>query len=1235
MVIKETEDSKLNQLLIAAADEPRWLAPNTTLYKQRFIIKALLGSGGMGVLYEALDTKHNTTVALKTLLAVNSSAIYRLKQEFRALADLTHPNLVGLHELFFDEDLNQWFFTMDLVPGDTLFERLGASPEESLVRSLFCQLARGIQAIHDKGKLHRDLKPSNAIVTPDGRVVILDFGLVSDQQEGGVGQTVLGDSSSGTPLYMSPEQCGGEPASIASDWYAFGTMLFEALTGMAPFAGPDCKITMQKQMEDPPQPGDLRSVDPRKDIAEDLASLTWRLLSRDPEKRPGFEEIIVVLDTQRRTSERWGNFGQGVFIGREHELATVKAAFEGTDAGYPAIVLVEGTSGIGKTAFVERFLSTLQSQSKAVILTGRCFERESVPYKACDSIIDALSHFLHKISPSRAASLMPRHIHALARIFPVFRRLKVVREIKLRRPLPADPVELRRLGFSALKELLLRIAEQEPLVLFVDDLHWIDKDSAELLSAIVSFPDPPPLLLIGAYRNDEISNNPGLSSLHNHLGGQRELDLTVIHLGPLNADECHTLTHNLLSRGFFNQIDAIARESRGNPFFLVEMSRHAAAAQVWGTKLDDLITHRVSSLPDAQRDLLEAVCISARPIDQDLLNSLLPKQDTARCIRELLTQNLIRYKSDSSSKLTCYHDQIRVVVIAALHESRSQLWHTRFFEAMEQQAAPDLTALIEHYLAAKAYSKAGACAVDAGAQAEETLAFGKAAELYRIAVDHANVDEKGRIELRIKLAQSLANSMRNAEAGREYLQISQVAGQLERGALRQKGAEQLLFSGRTLEGLAVLKEAFEENGLDFQALQQKNPFASLMALDAMGYQYTLRSEIDPAELRRLDIMWAAGLGTYQLKDDASMVFLTAHAQKALEVGEPLHLARALAMMSKYNFCFGMEAPPSFTQLKKLSAEIPNPIIAAWLDMAAANQAFWFCRFKESIEIFKRAEAFLLQECSGIARELSAARVIAALAYSYLYEMDAIWSTCTRWLGEAQENENIHLSASFTAMLTPRWIVADKPDNAVRELEALLSRLSKEANIITRLNGEMFLALSKSYMGDVAAWDRLNATVTAFDSTVYRASPMLTCTYHWHRGHAAIALASKHPQPEALLHCAEQDAHIVETPIAVDGSPLDIDYWQSLGMLLRAGIAAAKGDTPLSRRLIDASLDIMARDKNKNRLFEASARYRQAQLMGGREGEEQQAISIAALRNMGVNNPSRWNDYAAPGFNKLS
>src|SRR4029450_5083106 len=222
----------------------------------RFWVLRQLGAGGMGAVYEVHDRDRDEIVALKTFPGTGAADLYRLKREFRSLADVTHPNLACLYELFVEDE--RCFFPMELVRGVNFVDYVRGADrtrrfQDRLIPALR-QLVHGVAALHARGKLHRDIKPSNVLVTPEGRVVILDFGLSTELLPLHAGET--SDVKGGTPAYMAPEETSGGIPSEAGDWYGVGMTLYEALTGTIPFAGTLTDLLISKRTIDPPAPGE-------------------------------------------------------------------------------------------------------------------------------------------------------------------------------------------------------------------------------------------------------------------------------------------------------------------------------------------------------------------------------------------------------------------------------------------------------------------------------------------------------------------------------------------------------------------------------------------------------------------------------------------------------------------------------------------------------------------------------------------------------------------------------------------------------------------------------------------------------------------------------------------------------------------------------------------------------------------------------------------------------------------
>src|SRR6185436_4620794 len=262
--------------------------------------------------------------------------------------------------------------------------------------------------------------------------------------------------------------------------------------------------------------------------------------------RPGADEILTRLANAstraaRVTAAPTRSSSSALFIGREMEMKGLRAAFDEVLAGDCVTICLHGLSGIGKTSLARHFLDEIRQQyPEAVILTGRCFERESVPYKGLDSLIDALARHLLLRSARAAEAVLPRDIFALAQLFPVLRQLEEVAPQRRRAAAVPDSQELRRRAFTALRDLLARLGDKEPTVLFVDDLQWGDVDSADLLSYVVRGRDAPPLLFIASYRSDEVNSSPFLRAFLTE-ETLRQVNARELAVGQLSADESRAL----------------------------------------------------------------------------------------------------------------------------------------------------------------------------------------------------------------------------------------------------------------------------------------------------------------------------------------------------------------------------------------------------------------------------------------------------------------------------------------------------------------------------------------------------------------------------------------------------------------------------------------------------------------------------------------------------------------------
>ncbi len=582
----------------------------------RFDVRGTLGSGGAGIVYRVLDRELGREVALKLLRKASGRDLYRFKREFRTLADIVHPNLVALHELHATA-ANDWYITMELVEGVSFidFVRPGATVgpsrtrvdihdgvlDEQRLRDGLLQLADALHALHLAGKLHRDLKPSNVMVTPEGRLVLLDFGLILAVAEGGREGLAVG-----TPVYMSPEQASDQALGPASDWYGVGAMLYEALTGRRPFEGDSEQVMTRKQRELPRSPLDLNAKAPA-----DLAALAIQLLAPRVSARATAKAVFDTLGSAPSASALANAKAPPIeMIGRELELAALERALADAEHGGTAM-LVRGKSGIGKSLLVRTFL---ERQGEAVfVVAGRCFEREAVPFKMLDGVVDALTGVILTLPSIEVAGIVPPEIGSLVRMFPVLRRVEQLSELVGTLVVPVDPQELRRRGFRGLATLLGRLAQLRPLILVVDDAHWGDADSATFLAQLVHEPQKR-VLVIAAHRPEDYLGV--IATLRRPPGGTaRPGDLRELEIAALDDVAAAKLVA-LLAGDHQERASIALAAAAGNPLVLSEMTRAPALSP--GMRIEDLVRERATRLPLDAQALLAITSVAARPLSVEI-----------------------------------------------------------------------------------------------------------------------------------------------------------------------------------------------------------------------------------------------------------------------------------------------------------------------------------------------------------------------------------------------------------------------------------------------------------------------------------------------------------------------------------------------------------------------------------------------------------------------------------------
>jgi serine/threonine protein kinase len=1219
---------------------------------ERFEVVRRLGAGGMGVVYAARDRELKTMVALKTLKNIDAGSISRFKREFRALADLTHPNLIRLGELFSEGE--QWFFTMDLVVGANLLDYVRHSDDtrpddeagtaetqkvpyiardatstcdEHRLRNTLKQLALGVSALHTAGKVHRDIKPQNIMVTSQGRVVLLDFGLATDAVSAEASETGL----VGTPRYMAPEQAAEYAVGPSADWYAVGVVLYEALTGQVPFVGTRLEILMNKNKYEPPAPQVIV-----RQVPEDLSDLCSLLLRRDPLERPKGREILARLgvdDLSAQASLASVSTASSMtehapFVGRSRELELLGQAFDDSRSR-AVMVLVHGESGMGKTSLVRRFTETLgQRVPDAMVLKGRCFERESVPYKAFDGIIDALAVRLAKMDQVDAALLLTPAVAALVRLFPVLRRSEAVGRLP-EMNLP-DPQELRGRAFMALRDMLQQITLRQPLVMCIDDLQWADADSFALLVDLVRPPDEPPVLIVATVQTG-VDARPGLRLVSS---AREQGDVREIRLEPLRPTDALALAIELCGRkGGVSERDAAALvdDAAGHPLFLQELAHEARGGQERKTRLDDIVASRLAGLGDDARRLVQILAVAGGPLSQKTagMAAELEGGSFAKAVSLLRVAHLARSTgTHAADHIETYHNRICSAVLATLLAGRVREHHGKLAHALEL-SGEDPPGLIRHLEAAGDLQRAAKQAELVASMASKVLAFDQAAEHCRTALRLGKYDADETRRIRIALGDALAHAGRGREAAGAYQEAAPGADAALGLELHRRVAEQLLLSGHIDEGIAALKTVLAEVNLTIPETARGALFSLLaqrarLRLRGLRFRARAESELSPKELVRIDVCYSASLGLAIYDIVRGSMFKTRHTLLALRAGERYRLALGIAAEAGLTAARGLKSrrrtASLLAQARKLALADGRPHALAWVDLAEGLAAQMEARWQDGITFSDRADA-TLRECATTGSfECDTVRILCITCSFYAGDLAGFCDRVVRNLRDGERRGALYTIAfTKSGEGNSYWLVYDDPARARREAQAARDEGGRSWVLLQDLLDLHALTRCDLYEGNArAAYERLSERWPRLERTLLLHTQLIRVFAHNFRAQAALLLGSETQDKRLLGEAAREARRLLR-----EKAP----YATALGTQVCAGLAATRGETAKAMALYARAA---AHFEEAGMPMHAHiARLRQGELQGGDEGLALIAAAELWMKAQPIRNPVRWARMLAP------
>jgi len=794
----------------------------------------------MSTVYEALDTQLDRHVALKIIRRPEGFSLLRFKEEFRALAQLRHRNLIELYDLARDGET--WFFTMELIEGVDLVayvdgvrateaaylasmdSGIGAAPSGDRVtptREIFRLLAEigaAVAHLHAQGTVHRDLKPSNILIDGLARPRILDFGIARFLSASEGVRRALQTRKVGTPGYVAPEQINGK-ALPGSDIYSLGVILYRLLTGKLPFRGRKKDVLRRHLSENPVPPiEDTPSADPF------LSDLAMRMMSKDPRARPSAAELAQLTRPERELA--FADFRPTIvddtvspLVGREAEIRRVLGFLAEVTLGDPLLVCVEGPSGIGKTRLSDEVMELTRLQGMRCF-HARCYEREQIPYKAVDALVDQAVGTLLS-TPREAGELLevaPHRLRALTRLFPF------AAELPVRIPQAGEMTDEgreatgKRAAFAGLVELLDAVAGDVGLLLFIDDLQWADDGSFELLRYLLSQRS----LRVGIVATLRPAEGALPSWLKERRHGTRPR-IEMVPLGPIDRRQTEALIQGILPhpRVPAEVVEQIAGEAQGSPLVIEELVRFyleyagtgGASTPLPPMTFSEMLVRRMDALEATARGVMEVCAAAGYALGPGAIAAATraPVQAVSTAATELLERRMLRQVAgkEGTIRLCPFHDRATAIVLEGMEPSHRRAHHRRLANYFGTTSPTAYEVLADHWRLAGVPERASRYALRAAEHAEELELNPRAVRYYALALG-CLPDDVEAWQIRMRLAEALDRCGRFTEAGQAFRHAAQGAPDRLRTALTLRSARALLKSGEIGTAVRTMERITEQ-----------------------------------------------------------------------------------------------------------------------------------------------------------------------------------------------------------------------------------------------------------------------------------------------------------------------------------------------------------------------------------------------------------------------------------------
>ncbi len=1082
----------------------------------RYRIEAEIGRGGMGVIYRAHDLLLGRDVAVKLLENQGTQPERRdtrrsqLLREARAAAQLNHAHIVGVYDVIvFGEQDESTYIIMELLEGPNLHDRPPATLEESL--AVTSQVCSALEHAHRQGIIHRDLKPENILWTGPN-VKLSDFGLARSLST----RISMEGTIAGSVFYMAPEQALGKEVDARADLYALGVILYELAAGRLPFTADDPIAVISQHLYAPVVPPSTYQPN----LPQALEELILRLLSKRPEDRPASAaEVLAALNRLRagepqpesqflpelagplQSAEKplkeslLERIARGRMIGRSAEFQDLRLRWSLASQGQAQLVLLSGEPGVGKTRLANEFTAYARLQGAAV-LQGGCYEYEAaIPYLP-------LSEALGEWASAQPEAPLRERLGSLAA---ELSRLAPVIEARLgpQIPNPTIPPEEERLRlFDHVARFLQRLASENGLLLFIDDLHWADRGTLSLLHYLLRRLRGERILLLAAYREIELDRSHPLGSALAEWSRERLASMTRLPLGRLRLEDCQALLAVLFGQQEISLDFALAiyRETEGNPFFIEETIKALIeAGQIyrrdgaWERReieelaipqsIKEAVGRRLDGLDSQTCEVLHHAAVLGKTFEFGLLAAFTgsPEDKLLDALDEALTAQLVRPEGEEVFGFT--HDKIREVLYEELNPIRRRRLHQRLAESLEQLYPPAASGLpvqdlAHHFLHGGDLKKGLHYAVLAAENADGLYAYDEALRYYALASEcgqaldlplHLIEIEEAAGDLQTRRGLFYLAAERYGLALEHLAALKEEAGQPETEAEKQREMRAVLKNKIATayaqvgdeRGYQLLQEAQQDLNPDTQLLELANNLSMQgrylhyhgLHSKSITFLHQARELAEPANLPLpLTYIYAYLSGAYQhlALIDQSMQW----ARACVELGErenyPFATALGYEFLAEDLFFLARweEGIACARKDQEIGERIGSLDRISWAGFSESNNLFGQGRLKESLALVE--SRFPLTEQTGDRRLVVWLYGLQSMILSDLGEREAALECARRAVETADELRQVILQCWSRFALVYELIKEERWEEAIALSQAQIELYQPLENRVAML-----------------------------------------------------------------------------------------------------------------------------------------------------------------------------------------